>query len=276
MTRTFDPRLAHYQRGEGVLGRQIRYMPRVSSTNDILLEMGAQGVPEGFLVLAESQTEGRGRLGRFWMSLPGTSLLMSLLFRPSQSSVAPYIFTHSASRVTMICGIALRDAVAEVAGVLTALKWPNDLIVTAGDARWRKIGGMLSEIGSWGQDSDFIVVGIGLNVNVPARQLASLAPNATSLWVEAGRRVDRVALLDRFLAHADRYYQRFCAGWDPYSVWLTHLAWMGQQVRVHTPHRVWEGVAEGVDEAGALQLRLSNGEIHHFTAGDVTLRSDAG
>jgi BirA family biotin operon repressor/biotin-[acetyl-CoA-carboxylase] ligase len=214
------------------------------------------------------------------MSLPGTSLLMSLLFRPPQFSAAQFsaaqTLAYSASRVTMICGIALGDAVAEVAGVLTALKWPNDLIVMAGDARWRKIGGMLSEIGSWGQDSDFIVVGIGLNVNVPAGRLASLAPNATSLWVEAGRRVDRVALLDRFLARADGYYQRFCAGWDPYSVWLTHLAWMGQQVRVHTPHRVWEGVAEGVDEEGALQLRLSNGEIHHFTAGDVTLRSGAG
>ncbi len=274
MTRTFDSRLAHYQREEGVLGRQTRYVPQVSSTNDILLAMGVRDVPDGFLVLTESQTEGRGRLGRSWVSWPGTSLLMSLLFRPPQFS-GPWSFAHSAARVTMICGMALREATVEVAGVGTALKWPNDLIVTPGDGAWRKVGGMLSEIGSGSRGADFVVVGIGLNVNVTTRCLASLAPNATSLWVEAGCRIDRVALLERFLSRADGYYQRFCAGWDPYAVWLTYLAWMGQRVRMHTPHQVWEGIAEGVDEDGALRIRLSNGTIRHFAAGDVTLRRGA-
>ncbi len=275
MTRTFDSRLAHYQRGEGVLGRQVRYIPQVSSTNDLLLEMGAQGVPEGFLILTESQCKGRGRLGRRWASLPGTSLLMSLLFRPPSSRGESH-FAHRASRVTMICGIALLEAVKEVAGVVTALKWPNDLIVTAPTMGWRKVGGMLSEIGLGEAPSDFIVVGIGLNVNVAARQLIALAPNATSLWVEAAHRVDRVVLLDHFLARADGYYRRFCAGWDPYAMWVPYLAWIGQRVRVHTPHQVWVGIAEGVDKEGALRLRLPNGVVRCFAAGDVTLRSEAG
>jgi BirA family biotin operon repressor/biotin-[acetyl-CoA-carboxylase] ligase len=152
------------------------------------------------------------------------------------------------------------------------LKWPNDLIVTAQDAGWRKVGGMLSEIGSQGQRLDFIVVGIGLNVNVPASRLASLSPRATSLGVEAGQRVDRVALLDRFLAYADGYYGRFRSGWDPYPVWLSHLAWLGQQVWVQTANAVFEGIAEGVDREGALRLRLPDGGMRCFTAGDVTLR----
>jgi BirA family biotin operon repressor/biotin-[acetyl-CoA-carboxylase] ligase len=176
----------------------------------------------------------------------------------------------------MICGIALLEAVKEVAGVVTALKWPNDLIVTAPSRGWRKVGGMLSEIGLGEAPSDFIVVGIGLNVNVAARQLIALSPNATSLWVEAAHRVDRVVLLDHFLARADGYYRRFCEGWDPYSMWVPYLAWIGQQVRVHTSHQVWEGIVEGVDKEGALRLCLPNGAVRCFAAGDVTLRSKAG
>jgi BirA family transcriptional regulator, biotin operon repressor / biotin---[acetyl-CoA-carboxylase] ligase len=271
MTQVFDPRLAHYQREEGVLGRLVRYMPCVSSTNDLLLEMGTHGAPEGFLILAESQSEGRGRLGRRWASWPGTSLLMSLLFRPPHASTAER-FAFSALRVTMICAVALLEATQDVAGVRTALKWPNDLIVMAQDGGWRKVGGMLSEIGAQGQRLDFIVVGIGLNVNIPASRLASLSPRATSLGVEARQCVDRVALLDRFLVYTDGYYRRFRSGWDPYPVWLSHLAWLGQQVWVQTTNEVFRGIVEGVDRGGALRLRLPDGGMRHFTAGDVTLR----
>ena len=144
-------------------------------------------------MLAEEQIAGRGRLDRRWHAPAGQCLLMSLLFRPGEP------FAHRAARITMLCGLALAEAAAKVAGIEVQLKWPNDLIVAREDGAWRKIAGMLSEIGGAAQQPDLLVVGLGLNVNVPSAALAKLAPNAGSLRAEIGHPVDRVAILDDFL-----------------------------------------------------------------------------
>jgi len=172
----------------------------------------------------------------------------------------------------MVCGMALLDAVAGVAAVPLALKWPNDLIVEP-DGAWRKVAGMLSEVGMVAQRPDFLVIGIGVNVNVPAEALAGLAPNASSLLVETGHTIDRVPLLDSFLERTEALYQQLRAGWDPRADWIVRLAWIGHSVQVHTPDEIITGVAEGVDEAGALILRLPSGLQRCFAVGDVTLRA---
>jgi len=100
-------------------GWDIRYFERVTSTNNLLLEAGRQGAPEGLIFIADEQTAGRGRLERRWVSPPGTCLLMSLLFRPAEP------FTDHAPRLTMLCGLAIADAVAEVTGIAVQLKWPT-------------------------------------------------------------------------------------------------------------------------------------------------------
>ncbi len=263
--------LASYQRRVGILGRRVRYLERAASTNDVALQAGTADEPEGLLVLAEFQTQGRGRLGRRWHARPGECLLLSLLFRLPSDWVA---FARWAARVTMLCGLAGVDAVRTVAGVSVALKWPNDFIVTR-DVAWCKVGGMLTEVGMVGTRPAFLVVGVGLNVNVAPQDLACLAPNATSLQVEAGQYIDRVALLDAFLALADARYARLRAGWDPLPAWSQRLAWRGATVQVSGVNdgETVVGRMQGVDEAGALLLRLPDGVVQHFPVGDVTLRS---
>ncbi|HOU15352.1 MAG TPA: biotin--[acetyl-CoA-carboxylase] ligase [Anaerolineae bacterium] len=246
-------------------GWDICYFERLDSTNTALLDAGRQGALEGLVYIADEQTAGRGRLDRRWVAPPGTCLLLSLLFRP------PEPFTCYAPRLTMLCGMAMADAVETVSGVAVQLKWPNDLIITE-PGMWRKLAGMLSEIGSGADNQPFLVVGIGLNVNVPAELLPDLAPNATSLLAETGRSVERVALLDVFLGRVEAYLAALYAGRDPLPLWRRRLAWIGDAVLVQMPTGSVEGIAEDVDDAGALLLRLPDGRLQHFAVGDVSLR----
>ncbi len=257
--------LADYARGLGQLGRPFIYLHETGSTNDEVRERALAGAREGLLVLAEVQHAGRGRLGRRWESPAGTSLLFSLLFHPPEP-VAP-----SAARIQMLCELALLEAVREQLPSAFKIKWPNDLIVSDGEG-WRKVAGMLGELESEGGRPTFLILGIGLNVNIPSEALPVLAPNATSLAVEGGRPVERALLLDDFLSRADGFYARFKAGWDPLPDWRAELAWMGERVEVRTPGRTWLGRAEDVDAEGALLLRTTEGILQRFTAGDVTLR----
>ncbi len=252
-------------RHQGYLGAHVRYFARASSTNALLLQAGAEGVPEGTLFIADEQTAGRGRMGRRWEAPPGTCLLCSLLFRP------PAPFAYYLGRVPMVVGLAMAEAVRRTAGVDVKLKWPNDLIVER-DGGWFKLAGLLGEVGAVGNVPAFFVVGIGVNVNVPPMQLHALAPNATSLLAEAGHAVDRSALLEVFLVQAEEDYARLRQGWDPLPRWRQALAWMGQPVAVQTARGVVHGVMVGTDDDGALLVRLRDGEVQRFAVGDVTLR----
>ncbi|MGC9358289.1 MAG: biotin--[acetyl-CoA-carboxylase] ligase, partial [Anaerolineae bacterium] len=169
------------------------------------------------------------------------------------------------------CGLALVEAVNSVSGAPVLLKWPNDLIVED-DHGWRKVAGMLSETGGGNAQPGFLVVGVGLNVNISRDDLPDLAPNATSLLVEQGQSVDRVKLLDAFLERVEALYEKLRSGWDPLPEWRERLAWLGRTVCVHTPLETVEGKFEGVDAEGALVLRLPEGFERHFPVGDVTLR----
>ncbi|MEA3307950.1 MAG: biotin--[acetyl-CoA-carboxylase] ligase [Chloroflexota bacterium] len=257
--------LAHYQRRDGWLGAQFRYLAQTTSTNDVARELAEQGMAEGLVVLAEEQTAGRGRLQRRWSAPVGSSLLISLLFRP------PEPFAYYAARTTMLCGLALVAALDELTALPVELKWPNDLIVTRGTS-WRKLAGMLSEIGMVDARPAYLIVGIGLNVNIPAPALPELAPNATSLSVELGRTVARESLLTAFLQHTETRYERLRAGWEPLSNWQRQLAWLGQAVQLQAPTETIYGVAKAVDQEGALLLTLSDGSIRSFPVGDITLR----
>ena len=248
--------------GTGVFGRNLVILPRVGSTNDVAKDLATQGAPEGTVVLADEQTAGRGRMGRRWLSPPGTCLLCSILFRPELPPT-------QIQQLTMLCSLAAADAVRQVAGLPVALKWPNDLIV--GIRAWRKLAGVLTETGVVGEQMQFVVVGIGINVNVPPESLPALSPDATSILAETGQPVDRVALLVALLAGVERRYEALQAGESPHQEWAARLATLGQAVKAITSEEALTGVAESVDEGGALLLRTPDGMLRRLLAGDVTL-----
>ncbi len=244
------------------LGQDLVYLPETGSTNDEARRLAQNGAPEGTLVLTDHQMSGRGRLDRRWEAPPGSSLLMSIVFRPP---LAP----HEVQRLTMVCGLAVVDAIESETGLQAGLKWPNDVVV--GQA---KVAGILTEIGLQGRNVDFVVVGLGLNVNLnPARLPSGLLVPATSLSHELERPVARLPLLLALLQAMETRYTALKAGRSPHLEWAGRLVTVGRAVTVSTTGDSLEGVAEGVNENGALLVRLDNGRLETVMAGDVTLRS---
>jgi len=241
------------------VGQRVVYRPRVSSTNTLTKELADQGAPEGTLVIAEEQTAGRGRLGRCWLAPYGSSLLMSLLFRPR-------LRLSEAPQLAMICALAVRDAIRETTGLVAQLKWPNDILI-----RGRKAGGILAETSSQAQHLQYIVAGIGLNVNLAPQALPAHFA-ATSIAYELGHPLERLRLLQALLYYVEARYLGLCAGVSPVDEWSAALETLGKRVCLTTLQDSWEGLATAVDEEGALLLRLDDGQTRRVLAGDVTLR----
>jgi len=245
------------------IGRNVVYRQSVTSTNDLARALAAQGAPAGTLVLAEEQTAGRGRLGRAWLAPQGTSLLFSLIFRPA-------LLPGQAFRLAMLCSLAAARAMETMTALPIHLKWPNDLVL-----RGQKLGGVLSESSLTGERLDFVVVGLGLNVNLDVSTLPEIAATATSLSAALGRPVARLPLLQRILQEIEAGYQDIAQGEALRAAWAARLSTLGQMVRV-TGGTEDAGLAEGVDADGALLLRRADGTLGRITVGDVTLRPTGG
>lgn len=240
-------------------GRNLVYLPATGSTNHEARLLAADGALEGTVVVADYQTAGRGRCGRQWVAPPGSSLLLSIIFRPR---LAP----HEVQKLTMICSLAMIEAIESETGTQVGLKWPNDLIMQ--DA---KLGGILTEVELCGQQVDYAVVGVGLNVNLdPACLPAFPLMPATSLSHAAGQ-VARSALLRAFLRAVERRYAALSWGFSPHKEWEERLVTLGQPVRISTVDQVLEGIAEGVDANGGLLVRVAGGRLELVLAGDVTM-----
>jgi BirA family biotin operon repressor/biotin-[acetyl-CoA-carboxylase] ligase len=243
------------------VGQTLEVWPEIESTNARARRLAEEGAPEGTLVLTDYQTAGRGRLGRQWVAPAGSSLLLSLIFRPE---VAP----AQIQRLTMICGLAAVDAIESETGLEAGLKWPNDILV--GGA---KAGGILTEVGLRVDGVEYAVVGIGLNVNLdPAQLPRDLLVEATSLAQVLGESVPRLPLLWALLQAVETRYLALQAGRSPHGEWAERLVTLGRAVTVVGGGRVVEGVAEGVDADGGLLVRSADGCLRTVLAGDVRLR----
>jgi BirA family biotin operon repressor/biotin-[acetyl-CoA-carboxylase] ligase len=246
------------------------FLDTTESTNAVAMDLGRKGAPEGTVVVADYQTAGRGRLGRRWLAPPGTCLLCSVVFRPD-------LALQHLHGLTMLSALAAADSILAIAGLATAVKWPNDLVVASSrggreaSAVWRKLAGLLTEGDVAGESSSVVVVGIGINVNVRRDGLPSLADNATSVQAEVERPTDRAALFGALMAEIEMRYDLLRAGESPRSEWASRMVTLGRTVQATTPSSSLVGVAEGVDEEGALLLRTREGAQHRVTAADVTL-----
>lgn len=240
------------------VARNIVSKPQVDSTNELAKRLAARRVPEGTLVIAEEQRAGKGRRGRRWLAPPGTSLLMSYIFYPR-------LEPREATRLTMAASWAAAEAIEQVTGLEVRLKWPNDILVQG-----KKAGGVLTETGITGERLDYAVVGIGLNVNFRMADLPELADTATSLMESLGGSVSRLELLWAFSSHLEEAYGSEGDFSGIQSKWAARLETLGKPVQIDVGDRKINGLAEAVDENGALQLRTADDSRIVVSIGEVS------
>lgn len=250
------------------IGQSYTYLKETGSTNEFLKTRLAEGhVPAGTVVVTDFQSRGKGRLKRRWEAPAGSSLLLSLLFKPDWPA-------EQANWLTMIASVAMAEAVEGETAVPVRLKWPNDLVIKVEDV-WHKVGGLLLE-GDVAADGRIrsVVLGIGLNVNILPEQLPTGETPPTSLLAVLGRPVSRQALLAAFLQRVEDGVATAVSGQSPQAVWQKRLITLGQSVQVtHTgTNQAISGVAVGADAFGHLLVRDGAGRLHTVVAGDVTLR----
>jgi BirA family biotin operon repressor/biotin-[acetyl-CoA-carboxylase] ligase len=242
-----------------VLGRRVIYYERIGSTNDAARQLADTGEPEGTLVLADEQTAGRGRLGRSWIAPARSSLLMSLILRPELTPA-------HVSRATMAVALGACNAMRAETGLHTQIKWPNDLLV-----RGKKCAGILAESGIVGEKLEYVIVGIGVNVNFVAAMVEGIPRDATSIADELGQSFPRAHLARAILREIESSYVRLRAGAELRDEYKHRLATLDQPLRAQTARGTVEGIATDIDENGALLIRRADGSIVQLVAGDVTL-----
>jgi BirA family transcriptional regulator, biotin operon repressor / biotin---[acetyl-CoA-carboxylase] ligase len=245
-----------------VIGRDIQVFGETTSTNDLADKLGRDGVAEGIVVFAESQTRGRGRLGRAWFSPAGKGLWFSVLLRPEMRP-------QTATQMTVAVATSTVRAIRAHTGIAPEIKWPNDVLVGG-----KKLAGVLTEMSAELDRIKYMVLGIGLDVNLSSNDLpAELRGVATSLLIETRQSWRRADLAGAILAELDRDYSRIRS--DRFSElaeeWERYCSTLGQQVAINIGGRIVHGRAESLDDDGALLLRTEHGHLERIVGGDVTL-----
>jgi BirA family biotin operon repressor/biotin-[acetyl-CoA-carboxylase] ligase len=245
-----------------VIGRDIQVFEQTTSTNDVAERLARDGVREGVVVFAESQTKGRGRLGRAWLSPTRKGLWFSVLLRPN-------LRPQETTQLTVISATALRRAVTTVTGLVAEIKWPNDLLIGG-----KKAAGILTELSAELDRVRHVILGIGVDVNQDNSGFPpELRKIATSLRLETGRAISRAELAVEILQELDRDYALIGAGKfsEIANEWEAACVTMGKNVLVHTGEHRFRGRAESLDDDGALLIRTEHGHLERVIGGDVTI-----
>lgn len=242
------------------IGQVLHCFEEVASTSDVAKQLAEEGAAHGEAVIAERQTAGRGRRGRVWVSPPGRNLYLSVVLRPD-------LPPQRAPELTLVASVALCDVVRQ-AGVEAGIKWPNDLL-----AHERKIAGILTELAAEPDGVHWVVLGMGVNLNARSEDFPEdLREQATSLAIERGQPAPRALFTAALLARLEEWLDRHAAeGFAPVrEAWKERSATLGREVRIEVEGREVTGVAEDLDEAGALLVRCGN-RLERVTSGDVQL-----
>lgn len=240
------------------------YHEEMTSTNTILKEAALQGASRGTVAICERQTMGKGRLGRGWDSVAGEGIYMSLLLRPN-------LHPSKAQLLTLAAAISMSMGVEEATGVSVAIKWPNDLVL-----KGKKVCGILLEMGADTDAIEYVVVGTGLNTGAGAYP-KTLAEKAISLEEALGHKPHRADIIRAYLkameAMTAAVETRGMEGILP--AYIERSCTLGQPVQVQGA-QCFTGVAEAIDEEGALLIRDGDGTLRRVLAGDVSVRGVMG
>jgi len=252
-------------------GQNYIYIEEIDSTNEILKHLvmteEAGYLPAGTVVLTDFQSQGRGRLGRQWEAPPRSSLLFSILFRP-------FWPVEKCNWLTMLASNAVVQTITEQTELNAKIKWPNDIMIWV-NGTWCKVAGLLLETDL---DEDgrcrSAILGMGININIPAKDLPIGITPPASLLSASGAPVARQPFLLALLLKLETLYEAAAAGRSPQSEWQQNLMTIGQAVFVtdYDSEKRLKGTAVGTNEWGHLLVETADGRQYAIMAGDVTLR----
>lgn len=245
--------------------RDYFYYPSIDSTNRQARILASQGYPEGTVVVADMQTDGRGRRGRSWYSPAGQGIYMSLILRPR-------IPLKEISRISLMPAVALAETLQEELGLAARIKWPNDILINH-----KKIAGILSEAITDMDGIEFVVIGMGLNINNPESDFPDdFRTDPTSILTEMKQPASRVRILQSLLAKLEYHYQLLQKGdfVETLAAGRRMSMVIGQKVSLETSQGIVTGRAVDIDENGFLLVDEGSGVQHTVISGEIEVLAD--
>lgn len=245
-----------------IVGNELIYFDSVESTNRLLFEMAEMGTEDGAVLISDGQTGGKGRLGRQWFSPEGVNLYLSVLLRPQVNPENSAVFTFIAS-------LALVKTLDDL-NVSSKIKWPNDLLINQ-----KKVAGVLTEMKNEGNKPEFIIIGIGLNINLKDDQikknLPDISDSVTSLSIEKNAEINREDVAVKLISHLDEYYQQFnIEGINSIvAEWSNRWGMLNEEIAVKVDNNIVRGIARKVDNYGFLYIEDDKGNLQKIIAGDI-------
>ncbi|HZK56832.1 MAG TPA: biotin--[acetyl-CoA-carboxylase] ligase [Clostridia bacterium] len=251
--------------GDNTIGKQVVYFESVDSTNSYAKKEIAR-LKDGTVVLAEEQTLGRGRRGKEWVSPKGTGIWVSLILKPD-------IPPREGIKMTQIAVAAVCESIRESTGLNALIKWPNDIIVNG-----KKVCGILTEMAGELNEISYIIIGIGINVNMDSFP-NEIKENATSLFIESGKKTDRRDLLVDTLRNFETLYNDYIEDLDlnrVLSMVKNYSAILGKNIRVIQGKTEKRGMAIDINNEGLLLIELEDGSSETVMSGEVSIRGEEG
>lgn len=244
------------------VGQEIHHFTEVASTNGVAKELAVKGAKEGTIIIAEIQTRGKGRLGRKWIS-PKGGVWFSIILKPKVNA-------EDALRLTFMAAVAVTRTIRKMFNLDAEIKWPNDVLIGG-----KKACGILTETVTRGDAVDFVVIGVGINVNVDLNSFPGhLKRSVTSLKKEMKEEIERERFLCALLEELEQYYKTFKRKRFELILeeWKSLTSLFGAYVEVTSFDEKFDGWAVDVDQRGALIIKLENGVTRKVTSGDVSVQ----
>lgn len=257
-----DSRELHIPKNQ-IIGQELIHFDEIDSTNNYAKKIANEGCPHGTVIVAERQTMGRGRLGRCWESLNSDGLWFSIVLKPDMEP-------EKISIVTLAAAIAVVEGINETQGIVCGIKWPNDIILNN-----YKLGGILTELSAEPEHINYVVVGIGINVNQERNAFDDEIKNkATSIKIYLGKTVSRVRLLEGILSKFEKVYNLLLQGktQEIINIWSKYSVTLGKEVKIISKNTQYIGLAQAITSDGKLVVKCKDGEYREISSGEIQVR----